>query len=211
MTVIGVVGDVRYQAIDQVEEPQLYQAHPQSAAREMAVVVRASRDPEDVIRSVRGLVATIDDQVPVYDVRTLQDIETTAMADRRFVAMLVTAFATVAALLAVAGVYGVLAMIVGRQRRVIALRMALGASPAHVTRRVVRRGMGWVGIGLVIGLVAAVALTRLLAALLYGVSPTDPATFAGGAILLALAAAAAAYLPARRAASLPPAGVLRDD
>ncbi|NKB90453.1 MAG: FtsX-like permease family protein [Acidobacteria bacterium] len=211
MTVIGVVGDVRYQRIDQVEEPQLYQAHAQSAVREMAVMVRSQRSAEELIGDVRHVVSRIDSAIPLYDVQTLEAITDTAMADRRFVAMLVSAFAAVAVALSMAGVYGVLAMLVGRQRRAIALRMALGATPEHVTGRVVRHGMRWVVAGLALGLVGAFAVTRLLTALLYGVSASDPATYGIGTLLLAIVATLAAYLPARRAAALQPAEALRED
>lgn len=211
MTVIGVVGDVRYQSVDRVEEPQLYQAHTQSAARDMAVVVRTSREPRSLFDAAHTVVAELDPQVPVYETRTLQAITAAAMADRRFVTVLVSLFASVALVLSMAGIYGVLATVVNRERQEIGVRMALGASPAVVTSQVVRRGMGWVLAGVFLGLLGAAGVTRLLSALLYGVAPTDPLTFVLGAATLAAVGLAASYLPARRAALVDPATVLREE
>lgn len=211
LTVVGVVADVRYQHVDQVEEPQFYQAHPQSAVREMAVVVRTLRDPGLLIETARTIVAELDPQVPVYEARTLQAITDDAMADRRFVTVLISLFAAVAVVLAVAGIYGVLATVVSRQRQEIGVRMALGASPSVVTGQVVRRGMRWVAAGVFLGLLGAAAVTRLLAALLYGVAPTDPVSFVAGAGILAAVGLAASYLPARRAARVDPVMALRQE
>jgi len=210
-TVIGVVGDVRYQRVDRVEEPQLYQAHTQSAARDMAVVVRTARDPRSLFDAAHSVVTELDPQVPVYETRTLQAITDAAMADRRFVTVLVSLFAAVALILSMAGIYGVLATVVSRQRQEIGVRMALGASPTAVTGQVVQRGMRWVAAGVFLGLLGAAGVTRLLSALLYGVAPTDPLTFAAGAGILAAMGLAASYLPARRASRVDPVAALRQE
>jgi predicted permease len=211
MTVVGVVGDVRYTEVEAVPDPQLYQAHPQSAVRQMAVVVRTDGDPLAIVDPARNVVRSLDPLVPVYDVGTLNGLVDLALAGRRFTMMLFAVFGTVALALTVGGIYGVLAFVVGRRRREIGVRMALGARSGDVSGLVLGQGLRFVLIGLVLGGVGALGATRLLESLLFGVPATDPATFGAVAILLSLVGWAACWIPARRAARTDPMAVLREE
>ena len=211
MTVVGVVGDVRYEEPDRAPDPQIYQAHPQSAVREMAVVVRTAGDPLALVEPAKALVHGIDPQVPVYAVATLDGLVGVVLAGRRFVMVLFSVFAGVALALTVGGIYGVLAFVVGRRRREIGLRMALGAHSGDVVGMVLGQGLRLVAMGLVLGAVGAVISGRLMTSLLYGVAATDVATFVTVGALLSLVGAAACWAPARRAARMDPMAVLREE
>jgi len=159
--------------------------------------------------AVRRRIAALDSEAPVYDIALAGQLVDRSTSTRRLDLLLLGIFAAIALLLAVAGIYGVLAYAVGRRTREIGIRMALGAHPASMLRLVVSEGMKLVGAGLAIGAVASLALTRLMQALLYGVKPADPLTLAGVAALLCAAAALACYLPARRAMKVDPMTALR--
>jgi len=209
--VVGVVGDVRFRGPARVDDPQIYQAHPQSATRDMAVIVRTSGNPRLLFETAREVVRGIDPRVAVYDVATLDDIVDHALAGRRFTMTLFSLFACVAVALTVAGIYGVVSFSVGRRRREIGVRMALGAHEAAVVGLLVREGMTLVFAGLVIGLLTAAAAARYLEGMVYGVTTVDPATYAVVAIALAAVGGAACYLPARRGTRVDPMAVLRPD
>lgn len=211
MTVVGVVADVRYRSADQIEDPQFYQAHTQSAVREMSMVVRTKRDAESLVEPARAVLAGIDPRIPMDRVRTLQAVVDRALGERQFAMGVFTLFGVVALVLTVAGIYGVIAFGVGRRRREIGVRLALGARRATVVGMVVREGMVLVGVGLLIGGVAARLVSRWLGTQLYGVAPSDPSTYLTVAALLAMAGFAASYFPARLGARLDPARVLRQD
>ena len=209
MTVVGIVADVRYQHADVVDDPQIYQAHAQSAVRDMAVVIRTAGNPQDLLEPTKEILRNLDPDVAMYDVTTLEGLVDEALAGRRFTMSLFSLFAGVALLLTIAGIYGVLAFVVGRRRREIGVRLALGARSEDVTRLVVREGMTLVAAGLGLGLVGALAASRFLSTLLYGVTPTDPWTYAGVLATLATVGLAACYVPARRGSRLDPMTVLR--
>src|SRR5439155_1068217 len=170
----------------------------------MNAALRTAGDPRAHASAVRGEVSRLDPELPVTKLRTMEQVLDGSLAPRRLSMWLLSAFASAALLLAALGIYGVMAYAVTRRTREIGIRMALGASRAGVLRGVVTEGMKLVTFGLIGGIAASLALTRLIATMLYGVSPTDPLTFAAVALLLSLVALAANLVPARRAASVDP-------
>jgi putative ABC transport system permease protein len=173
--------------------------------------VRTSRDPASLAPDIRSAVARVDPRLPIYDVRPLETYVASARATRRFTMLLAAAFSVVALLLACVGVYGVLSYAVARRRHEFGVRLALGAAPDRVVREVMREGLRLALAGSLAGLAIATASSRLLATELYGVSPRDPVTFAGGAVVLAMASALACWIPARRATTVSPMEALRTE
>jgi putative ABC transport system permease protein len=210
MTVVGVVEDVRYERVEGSPDPQVYQAHAQSASRDLALVLRTQGDPIAMLEPAETVLHSLDPQIPVYSAGTLGGLVDTALAGRRFTALLFGLFAVVALALTVAGLYGVLAFAVGQRRREIGVRMAVGASGREVARLVLRRGFGLIMLGLGIGLLGALLAGRLLRGMLVGVSSFDPMTSGVvGAILLAVGVVAC-LAPALGAARVDPAEALRE-
>ncbi|MFW6078336.1 MAG: ADOP family duplicated permease [Gemmatimonadota bacterium] len=209
--VVGVVGDVRYGAIESPPAPAVYVPDLQSTWASTAVLVRATRDPESLIPALRRAVRAVDDDLPLYDVRTMGQRVGQQLSLSRFAAVLLGAFSVLALLLAAVGVYGVMAEAVQRRTHEVGLRMALGASRRHVLRMVVRQSARPIVLGLVLGIPAAYALTRAMSSLLYDVGTTDAGTYAAVAVGLGLVALAASYVPARRAAGVDPLKALRSE
>jgi putative ABC transport system permease protein len=208
--IVGVVGDARRTSLATEAEPEFYVPFGQATQRRMDLVVRAGAgDPVALTTSLRGAVAELDKDQLVWQTRTLDQLVSASVAGRRFNMTLLGLFAGVAMLLAALGLYGVMAYTVTRRTHEIGVRMALGARGSDVLRMVVGQGMKLAGAGVLLGLAAAFALTRVLASLLYGVSTTDPLTYAGLAALLASVAFLASYLPARRATKVDPMEALR--
>jgi len=172
-------------------------------------LVRTGADPAAVVPAVRGAVLEAGHDQPVYGVRTMDDIVSASIADRRFIMLLLGVFAGLALLLAAVGIYGVISYTVAQRTREIGIRMALGAGQADVLKVVIGQGMLPVLAGLAIGLAASFGLTRLMAGMLYGVRPGDPATSVGVALVLAAVALIATLVPARRAARVAPVVALR--
>jgi putative ABC transport system permease protein len=206
-----MVGNVRHFGPDTEAKPQIYFSHAQSPGHDMSLIVRASTDPLGLVGAVQQEVFALDPAQPVYDVRTLGELISQSVAPRRFVMLLLGGFAALAVLLATVGIYGVIAYSVSRRTHEIGVRMALGAQSTHVMRLVVRQGMGLALGGLGIGLAGALVSTRLMAGLIYGVSPTDPLTFASVSALLCAAALVACWIPARRATRVNPMEALRHE
>ena len=216
--IVGVVGNVREFGLSNPPPPMMYIPQAQvldaltalgSKVLPVAWVVRTSVDPMTLATIVRREVVSADPQQAVFDFRSMDQVFEKSMADRGFILLLLSVFAGTALLLAAIGIYGVVAYSVERRAHEIGIRIALGAGQGDVLRLVVRHGMTLAGIGVAIGLVAALALTRVLTALLYGVQATDPVTFAGVAIVLSAVALAATWIPARRAARIDPIAALR--
>jgi putative ABC transport system permease protein len=207
---VGVVADVKYSRLDATPDAELYV--PYATAPLLAAfgfVVRVDGDPLTLAPAIRKAVAEIDRTQPIFGVMTLEQALADSIAPRRFNLTLLGTFAASALLLALIGIYGVIAYAVAQRTHEIGVRMALGAQRREVVRMVVRQGMAIALTGITLGIAAAFAVTRVLTSLLYEVTPTDPATFAGVAALLAVTALAACGGPALKAALVDPIVALR--
>jgi predicted lysophospholipase L1 biosynthesis ABC-type transport system permease subunit len=203
--VVGVVADVRHQSLEEASGLEAYMPMTQQLDwGTLEMVVRSSLPPPSLVRQVRAALLAIDPTMPNGDFQALDAIVDRAVSPRRFILLLLGAFAGTALLLAALGIYGVLSYSVTQRTPEIGIRMALGESGARVLGRVMGRTMALASVGVVIGAVASLAAARLLGSLLYGVAPTDALTFAAVAAILLLVAALAGYLPARRAARTDP-------
>jgi putative ABC transport system permease protein len=211
MVVIGVVSDVRRGDITLREEPMIYipVASAPSFGRTMMLVVRGSLGMATTVSAAKRAVHGIDPMLPVYEIRTFQEIVGDTVAQPRLNATLLGAFAALALLLAAVGIYGVIAYSVTQRRQEIGVRVALGAQPGDVFRLVVRQGAALAAAGLGIGLVASWLLTPVLRSWLYEIEPSDPGTFVGVAIVLGTIALLATAIPARRATKVDPVLAMR--
>jgi predicted permease len=209
LTVVGVVGNVKHYALDTDSRVAIYGPHLQNRFGSMSVVVRTTADPLSLAAAVTREARAMDPNVPIYDVKTMEQWLSESLARRRFSMFALGLFAGLAMLLAAVGIYGVMSYAVAERTREIGIRMAMGAESRNVISLVIGQGMTLAGIGVSIGLAGAFPMTRVMASLLFGVSATDPLTFAVIALLLAVVALAACYLPARRAAKVDPMIALR--
>jgi putative ABC transport system permease protein len=210
--VVGVVGDVKSRGLDAEEEPAAYVPFAQRMVpfvRGVSLVVRTAGEPMAQLPAIRNALLGVDAEQPVFGVRTLDEVLSRSVAGRRFQAVLLQAFAGLALLLSVIGIYGVLSDAVGRRTREIGVRMALGAQPAQVLRLILGEGMALALFGLALGLPASLALARTLKSFLFGITPGDPRTLVALSVVLALSALLAAYIPARRATRVDPMTALR--
>jgi putative ABC transport system permease protein len=208
-TIVGVVGDVRHSGADSLARPTIYWSMGQFPWSGMNLVVRAEGDLRPVAAALPGVVHALDPELAVADVRPLESYLGDSLARRRFSMTLLAGFAGLALVLTAVGLYGVIAYTVVQRIREFGIQLALGASQATVLRGVLRRALVLVGFGVLVGVVGAAAFTRVLNSLLYQVSATDPAVFAGIVVLLALVGIVASYVPARRATRVDPAVALR--
>jgi putative ABC transport system permease protein len=211
-TIVGVIGDVRGYGLDQPARDELYFPHEQRRqASLMTMVVRTTRDPATLANAARNAIADVDPAQPIFDVRPLEVLVATSLAQRAFMLTLMMLFGAVALVLAAVGIYGVMAYTVAQRTQEIGIRVALGATSANVVGMVVRDGMKLVALGLAIGSVAALVLTRLGSSLLWGISSADAGTYFGLAALLAGVALVAILIPARRATRVDPMQALRSE
>jgi putative ABC transport system permease protein len=212
-TVVGVVDDVKNAGLDRPAGTEMYLDYRQSenfGLTDMYVVLRAqSGDPRNLVGAVRERLNVMDASLPLSDVRMMDDVMERAQARPRFLTLLLSLFSVTALAIATVGIYGVVSYSVARRTKEFGLRMVLGAQGGDVLGLVMKQGAGMVVVGLVAGLVVAFALTRLMASLLFGVAPTDLATFASVTVVLAGVALAACYVPARRATRVDPMQTLR--
>jgi putative ABC transport system permease protein len=203
-----VVGGVRHASLRVDPNPSIYVPYAQVPwSRSMSLVVRG--ESGIALPAARGVIRQFDQTLPIYDVRSMQQILGESLARMRFSTTLMLAFAIVALLLAAVGIYGLIAYSVSRRTREIGVRMAIGAERSDVLQLVLGQGMRLVGIGILVGVAASLGLSRFLGSLVYGVGTTDVVTLMGVALLLAVVAVLACYVPARRATRVEPAVALR--
>ena len=213
ITVVGVVPDVKLDSLRDTTGIALllpFSQRPRFARAEMSIVIRSSADPAAVGRQLRDVVSSIDRSVPVTSVRTMTEVLAQSVERPRFTMVLVSGFALAALLLGATGIYGVMSYVVSQRSHEMGVRMALGATSRDITRLVVGRGAGLAAAGALVGCVLALAGTRALGSLLYGVSATDPVTFITVAVVFVMVAVAASVGPARRATRDDPAKTLRE-
>jgi predicted permease len=214
MEIVGVVGNERHGSLQTEPRPKMYVPHVQASlstygAEGTMNLVVFGENVKHLAGPIRALVSRMNSAAPVYNVQTMEAVKAGAMADHSYPTILLTLFGVVALFLASVGIYGLVAFDASQARHDIGVRVALGATGAHVRRRVVGGGLVPVGIGIGLGMAAATGLTRLLDSLLYGVSPLDPTVYVGVPVVLLLVATTASLVPAVRAARMDPADVLR--
>ena len=207
--VVGVVADVKNDDFDEQPDPAVYVPHAQQPSRTMSLVIRATQDPTRLASAVRSEVQALDPSLPVSNIKTVSQMIDERISAKRLMTYILAVFGLTALLLASVGIYGVMSYAVTQRTQEIGIRMALGARAIDVLKLVVRNGMSLALIGMAIGLAGAYALTRLLANLLFHVTPTDSLTFAAVSLSLILVALLACYIPARRATKVDPLVALR--
>ena len=210
LTVVGVVGRVKMEGLaEDSHRVQGYFAFAQLPFNGMTVIIKGIGDPNQLIGAARQQVTSIDPNQPIYNIRTMDEIRGESVAPQRLNLTLLSIFAGIALVLAIVGIYGVMSYSVTQRTHEIGIRMAIGAQPRDVFRMVIGHGMTLTIIGIAFGLVGAFALTRLMTTMLFGVKPTDPATFASIAVMLTGVALVACYIPGRRATKVDPVVSLR--
>ena len=215
--VVGVAGNVRFEEIEEEPNPLIYLPLTQGsdstlvAVRSVAAVIHVGSDPLSMVAATRAALTAVDSRLPLVAPRTVESIVDDSMAAISFTVVLLGIAAGIALLLGTVGIYGVVSYVVSRRTQEIGVRMALGAPAGLVLRDVIGQGMVLTGMGLAVGLLGAWGISRVLASLLYGVSATDPLTYGGTALALALVAMLASWIPARRAAGVDPVEALRNE
>lgn len=207
--VVGVVGDVLHNGLTEVPGPETYFPFAQNPWSYVSLAVRTHGNPASLYSAIRAVVAELDPELPVHDMRPMEQVVAETMSTRRLTLWFVGAFGAIALVLAVVGIYGVMSYAVTERVHEIGVRMALGAQRRDVLRLVVGKGMRLASAGLALGAVVALMATRLITGLLFGVHASDPVTYAVVCVLLAFAAFAACYVPARRATAVDPLVALR--
>ena len=212
---VGAVADVKYEAIDRPAGPALYLAARPAAGGggqfQTHLFVRARTAPAATVAAIRNQVGAADPGLAMYDVTTMADVVRVAASSTRFVTALLVGFALAAAFLAALGVYGVLAYLVTQRTREFGIRIAVGASPGWVLAHIVRQGAALTGVGIGLGILAALGATGVLSRFLYGVARADALTYAAIALLVGVVGTVAALVPARRATRVDPAVALRTE
>jgi ABC-type antimicrobial peptide transport system permease subunit len=215
MTVVGVVGDVKTEGLDQESGPAIYTPifQKRESWRRWATLVLRSAGPApmELVAQLKRQVWTTDSQLPIVQLQPMTFLLSDSLAERRFNTLLLGIFAAVSVMLSMIGVYGVISYTVSQRTREFGIRMALGALRSDLLRAVLGQGVRMLTLGVALGLLAAFGLTRVLAGLLFGVSSRDPLTFAATALCLSIVAIAASYIPARRAGSVDPMVALRHE
>jgi predicted permease len=210
VTVVGIVGDVRQYGLNRDAVDEVYFPIPQTNGSSV-LLLRTSVEPESLIRQTRAMIYDYDPETAIDRVQTLEDARSDSLASQRLTTLLLSLFAILAMVITIAGIAGVMALSVTQRTHELGIRLALGATPSSLMTMVMRQGMILVLIGLAIGAIMAFQLTHVMAALLYAVEPTDPLTFFGVSVVLAIAAAIACFVPARRVTRIDPMIALRSE
>ena len=211
LTVVGVVGDVKLMGLDAPDEGTVYWPLARSGSRFRFLIIRTSTDAISVLPSVRQVVHDLDASLPLSNVATVEELYANSLDTPRYLTILVSAFAVVALILSIIGIYGVMSYFVQQRTRDIGIRIALGGGRSNVIRMIVGQGMRLVGVGVVLGIGGAIFLTRYMSSVLFEVGTTDVITFATVSVVMLGIALLACFVPARRAATLDPAMTLRDE
>ncbi|MGB7281037.1 MAG: ABC transporter permease [Candidatus Acidiferrum sp.] len=209
--IVGVVGDVKFFGLNAANQEEMYLPMAQAPWPNTTLVVRSQANTQSLVAAVRAKIAEVDPNLPVSGVSSMEEAIGNSVAQPKLTMQFVGVFAGFALLLAAIGIYGVMAYTVSARKQEMGIRMALGAAPADILRLVVGQGMRMTLVGVALGVVVSLALTRLLASLLFGVGATDPVVFSAAAVVLAVAALVACYFPARRATRVDPIMVLRHE
>jgi ABC-type antimicrobial peptide transport system permease subunit len=207
---VGIVSDIKSDGLDIDGAPHIYVSTYQDSNKRLSVVLRTSLAASVLEPQIRHEIQSIDPGLPVFGVASMNDVLDRSLASRRFSADLVGGFAGLAVLLAAIGIYGLVAYMVGQRSREIGIRMALGARRENILRMFLRKGVALAGVGVVAGLVFSASTASVMASLLYGVRPHDPAVFLIVPLLLFGTAVLASYLPARRATEVDPISAFRE-
>jgi putative ABC transport system permease protein len=210
-TIIGVAGDTKIYGLANPSRFEVYVPFRQSVSGEMSLIVKSGIDPAALISAVRGVVASVDKDQPIFGIATMKQLVDNSVSTRRITLILLGLFSALALTLAGIGIYGVISYAVAQRTHEIGIRLALGAQRRDVVRMILAQGAAITGAGLALGMVASLGLTRLMAKLLFAVSSADPSTFIGVAVVLVLIAMAACYIPARRTLGVDPMMALRDE
>jgi putative ABC transport system permease protein len=209
-TIVGIVADVRmHSGMSYHREREMYVPFAQAPSREMGIVVRSTADHATLADAIRNAIWSMDSEQPVSTIRPLETIISEEYTGYSIVSQLMGYFSVLGLFLGAIGIYGVMAFMVAQRTSEIGIRIALGAQPIQILRLVLGRALLLAGIGIVVGIVGALAMARLLVFMLAGVSPHDPLTFTGVALLIAAVSLAASYIPARRAMRIDPITAVR--
>ena len=208
--IIGVVGHVRHEGLDRDPRPQVYWPYAQRTQDRVAMAVKTAGDPAAMTSAIRAAIREIDPNQPLYDVFPMSDFIARTLLAQRLNLVLVGSFAVLALLLASIGLYGVVSHLTARRSREFGIRLAVGATPAHLITTVLRESLTRASIGLAAGLLLAGLITRLLSTLIHGVTALDPLTYTSVSVLMLIVILVASYVPARRASLIDPVSALRD-
>jgi predicted permease len=211
LTIVGVVGNIRHEGLEVAPAPELYIHYMQGPPVAPFIVIRVAGDPAAIGEAVRSAILGIDRATPVFDLRTMMEVRSASVSQRRFVLALTALFGALALILAGLGVYSVMSLIVAERRQEVGVRLALGARPVEILGLVLRQCLGLTAIGVAAGIAMAAVLAPAMATQLYGVSTFDPVTFVAVPLVLGLVAMIAATVPARGAMRVDPVTALRGD
>jgi putative ABC transport system permease protein len=209
--IIAIVGDARSASLSEEPRPAMYIPYAQNSYELIFLTARTKTDPLSLSSAIRKEVLAVDKEQPVYDIKSLNQVVRDSAAKQSFSMLLLTIFAVLALCLAMIGVYGVIASSTSQRTREIGIRMALGAQQGDILKLFLKHGILIVLLGIALGLVVAIAMTRIMSSLLYQIKSTDPSTFALAILALIIISILAIYIPARRAAKLEPMVALREE
>jgi putative ABC transport system permease protein len=209
--VVGVAGNIKHSRLVNDAQPEFYFPYTQTPEASIAIVVRSTVEPTSLAPSVRNAIFSVDSNQPVADIQTMEQRIENSIADSRLLTTLLSCLSAIALILSIIGIYGVITYYTAQRTREIGIRMALGAKPGDVLRLILKQGMFMALIGVGIGILAAIAVTRVLSSMIYGVSATDPLIYGAIAALFVTTMLLGCYIPSRRAMRVDPMDVLRHE